>query len=177
MIRWPLIAAWGLVSWLVVEVLIFLPLYIIGLPLAWWAQDGGRVIEVPSRLYPERTVRAYANPVLNWWIGNYEDGIEPEGYTPFRWFVRNPVCNLRFTPIISTLPSTATRWVGSVDAIPPDGAPGWFIAASGPYVGFRWQCRTWGVWLGWKLNPADARGTPNDYRKFGIGTACQIMRF
>ncbi|HUW11530.1 MAG TPA: hypothetical protein VM537_17495 [Anaerolineae bacterium] len=175
--KWFFIALWGLVSWLAVEVVIFLPLYIFGLPLAWWAQDGARTVEVPSRLYPERAVLAYANPILNWWIGNYEDGVAPEGYSPFRWFVRNPVCNLRFTPVISTLPSPDVDWVGSVGEIPPDGTPGWFLAHAGPYVGFRWQRTTWGVWIGWKINPRDAAGPCNDYRRFGLGTACQLLRF
>ena len=171
-------ALWGILAFLAVEVCVFLPLYIVGIPMAWCASRWVPMVPGPSRIFPERQILAYRWRWIDWWVGNYEDGAAPEGWTAFRWFLRNPVCNLRFTPIISTVPGPDTRRVGSVDEIPPDGAPGWFLAWRGPYVGFRWQCRTWGVWLGWKVNPRDARFiAPDDYRRWGLGTACQVMRF
>ena len=172
-----LMALWGLVTWLAVEVCIFMPLYLVGLPVAYAAQLWAPKVLAPSRLYPDRTITGYQWAWLDAWIGNWEDGIAPEGYTALAWFMRNPVCNLRFAPVISTLPSLHTLYVGNVATIPPDGSPGWFLAWAGGYVGFRWQCSSWGVWLGWKINPADASGPCTDYRRFGIGTACQLLRF
>lgn len=179
-----LMALWGLLTFLMVEVCIFLPLFILGIPLAWWASRHAATHETPSRLYPQRTILAYDSRLLDAWVGNYEDGCKPvfdwwpEEKTAFAWFLRNPVCNLRFAPIISTRPSPNTQWVGSTDAVPADGVPGWFIAWSGPYVGFLWQNTRWGVWVGWKINPRDARMIPaDDYRRGGLGTAMQIMRF
>ena len=177
---WFLMALWGLLTWLLVEVvvfLVFLPLYVVGLPLAWAAGRWAKTVPATSICDSGRLITAYTNPLLDWWVGNYEDGVQPPGYTAFAWFVRNPVCNLRFAPVISTLPSLDTRWVGNVNEIPPDGTPGWFLAWAHGYVGFRWQCASWGVWAGWKLNPADASGPCTDYRRFGLGTAAQILRF
>jgi hypothetical protein len=179
-----IMAIWGLLLFLLVEVVIFLPLYIVGLPMAWLAGRYAGTHETPSRLFPDRAILAYDNPVLDWWVGNYEDGLKPvfdwwpAEKTAFQWFLRNPVCNLRFTPLISTKPSPNTQWVGSVDAVPANGVPGWFLAWSGPYVGFLWQNTRWGMWAGFKINPRDARFVPaDDYRRWGLGTACQIMRF
>jgi len=177
-----LMALWGLVFFLAVEVAIFLPLYVLGIPAAWAAARWARVIVVPSMMDADRPIFAYANSLLNWWLGNYEDGIRPEfswwqDKTAFQWFLRNPVCNLRFTPWISTLPSPGTRFIGS-DQVEPDGTPCHFLAWSGPFVGYRYQNTTWGVWFGWKINPRDARFvSTDDYRRWGIGTAAQIMRF
>lgn len=174
-----LMALWGLVAFTIVELVVFLPLFLLGIPLAWWAAGHADTRMGPSRIWPARMVKVYVNPILNWWIGNDEDGITTEGFpSPFRWFLRNPVTNLRFTPALSLLPDPErVRFVGA-EAIPPDGVPGWFIAWQGPYVGFRWQNRAWGIWAGWKINLRDAQGVPaDDYRRFGIGTALQLMRF
>lgn len=177
-----LMALWGLVFFLCVEICIWLPLYLLGIPGSWLASRFARIVVVPSLMDPERPVFAYANPILNWWLGNKEDGIRPtfdwwQGKTAFQWFLRNPVCNLRFTPWVSTRPSPDTQFIGS-NQVEPDGTPCHFLAWSGPFVGYRYQNTRWGMWLGWKVNPRDARFVPpDDYRCWGIGTAAQIMRF
>jgi hypothetical protein len=170
-------ALWGLAFFLVVEVSIFLPLYIAGLPVAYFASRWADFKMVPSRFDPTRQILVYTNPFLDGWVGNYEDGLAFGYFTPFKWFLRNPVTNMRFWPIVSTKPSTDTHWVGSVNEVPNDGVPGGFIAWSGPYVGFRWQSLKYGVWIGWKINPRDALVPCGDYRRWGIGTATQVMKF
>lgn len=176
-------ALWGLAAFLVVEICTFVPLYLVGIPAAWLASRYARSVPVPSRIYPDRLITAYANPIMNWWVGNYEDGISVFGYSVVGWYLRNPVTNLRFVPVISTLPSPNTHWVGTLNEVPADGVLGWFLAWSGPYVGFLWQWKTpvfsvTGIWIGWKINPRDAFYIPaDDYRRSGLGTAFQIMRF
>ena len=177
-----IMALWGLIFFLLVEVCIFLPLYLVGLPVAYCASRWAATKTVPSRLYPDRQILAYANPVLDWWVGNYEDGCAPvfdwwHG-SGFAWFLRNPVCNLRFAPLISTKPDPVNvHWIGS-NAVPADGVPGCFLAWQGGFVGFLYQNTRWGVWLGWKINPREAFYiAKDDYRQWGIGTACQFMRF
>ena len=174
---WFLMALWGLLSWLFVEVCVFLPLYLGGLVVVPLASRFAKRIQGVS-VVTKGSIVAWANPVLNAIYGNDEDGILVPRYTPWTWWVRNPVTNMRFWPVISTMPSQNTKWVGNVKAIPPDGGPGWFLTWAGGYVGFRWQCASWGIWLGWKVNPRDARFVPeDDYRRWGIGTACQLLRF
>jgi hypothetical protein len=170
-------ALWGLVTWLLVEVFVFLPLALAGLPVAWLAGRYAERVTYPSRVWDGLWVTGYKNATLNAWVGNYEDGIIQPGYAPLAWFIRNPVSNLRFVPVVSTLPSMKTSFVGSTTKVPVDGASGWFLAWANGYVGFRWQCATWGVWLGWKVIPNDAFGPVSDYRKSGIGTACQLLIF
>ena len=181
--RWNILwaAPWGLASWLAVELLVFLPLFILGLILMPALLRFAPIVQVESRVNAGAQIEAFRWVWAQTLFGNWEDGLLPlwwsqQGGTRYGWFVRNPVCNLRFWPIVSTLPSPSVRWVGNVAAVPADGTPGWFLAWQGPYVGFRWQCGTWGVWLGWKVNPADRNGC-TDYRRAGIGTACQVMRF
>lgn len=177
-------AVWGIISFLAVEAFVFLPLYLVGLPVAFFAQSSASTEVVDSMVFQGRRIVAYKNRLLNWWVGNYEDGIDPEfdwwsqKNTPFKWFLRNPVCNLRFTPIISTKPSVDTKHVGTSVSLPKDGEPGWFLCWSGWYVGFRYQNTKWGVWLGWKVIPLDATHVASDdYRRSGIGLAAQFMRF
>ena len=182
--RWNILwaAPWGLASWLAVELLIFLPLFALGLILMPALLRFAPVVQVESRVNPGQQIEAFRWTWAQTLFGNWEDGLLPlwwsqQGGTRYGWFVRNPICNLRFWPIVSTLPSPSVRWIGNVAAVPPDGTPGWFLAWQGLYVGFRWQCASWGVWLGWKLNPRDATVIPTDYRVHGLGTACQFMRF
>lgn len=183
--RWHLLWAvpWMLLSWLAVEVLVFLPLYLVGLaafPIAWrWAPKTFTQSHVWA---DDRAIRTFSWLWLDEWLGNHEDGLLPfwwsnQGGTAYSWFLRNPVTNMRFWPIISTLPDTPRlRFCGNVVEILE--SPGWFVCWQGPYVGFRWQCETLGIWIGWKVQPRDVGGIPaEDYRRFGIGTACQIMRF
>lgn len=183
MTRAVLMVLWGLVAFLAVEVLVFLPLYLAGLPAAWLASRYARTVRRPSRLYPERLVLCYESQLLDAWLGNWEDGLCPEwwasiGGTPFNWWLRNPVCNLRFAPILSTLPDPArVRYVGA-DHMPEPGEPGWFVCWQDGYVGMLWQCASWGLWIGWKVKPEDQLGVPPDScRNWGIGVAAQLMRF
>lgn len=179
-----LITVWGILSFLVVELLVFLPLYILGIPLVWWAQRYARKRVVPSILYPERSILAYSNPILDWWIGNREDGLDPDfewwdsKHTAMDWYLRNPVCNLRFIPIISTTPDpTRVHHIGTLDEVPPQNRQGWFLCWQGGYVGFFYQNRSWGTWLGWKTSPRDAGPcAPRDYRYHGLGTVAQFWR-
>jgi hypothetical protein len=181
--RWNALwaAPWGLASWLVVELIIFLPLFFLGLVLDpfWWAPQGPGL----SRINSGSVITVFRWTWAQTIWGNWEDGLLPpwwssDGHGIYSWFVRNPVCNMRFWPVVSTLPKPSVKWIGTANEVPANGIPGWFLAWQGPYVGFLWQCSTWGVWLGWKLNPRDAQpDAPKDYRSFGLGTACQIMRF
>lgn len=172
---------WGLFSWFLVEVVVFAPLFLLGLILLPLLFKFAPIVQTESMVNSGQQIEAFRWPWAQTIWGNWEDGLLPawwsaEGGTRYSWFVRNPVCNMRFWPIVSTLPSKNVHWVGNVAAIPADGVPGWFLCWEGPYVGFRWQCKSWGVWFGWKVIPTDKDGC-TDYRRFGIGTACQFMRF
>ena len=182
--RWNILwtIPWGLASWLAVEMGIFLPVFLVGLVLFWPLLWLCPIVQKESTINVGQPVSAFKWGWANELWGNHEDGLNPDwwaakGGTPWTWYLRNPVCNMRFWPIVSTFPSASVRWIGNVAAVPPDGTPGWFLAWQGGYVGFRWQCVSCGVWLGWKLNPKDAAVTPSDYRIHGLGTACQLMRF
>jgi hypothetical protein len=176
-------AIWGLISFLLVEVFIWLPLYLTGV-IAVWAADhwGAKTRLIKSRIDPDRYVLSYSNHFLNWWIGNYEDGIDPESLwwpelkSKLDWFLRNPNTNLRFAPIISTLPDPEKlEWVGTLTEVPGLDTPGWFLVWQGPYVGFLWQGKKCGVWLGWALNPRDKQPMcPRDYRWHGVGIKAQV---
>jgi hypothetical protein len=175
------VAPWGLASWLLVEVAVFIPLFLLGLALLPVLLKWAPIVHTESRVNAGQQIEMFRWRWAQTIWGNWEDGLLPawwaqQGGSRYSWFIRNPVCNMRFWPIVSTMPSTGVRWCGNVSAIPPDGSPGWFVAWQGGYVGIRWQCKSWGIWVGWKLNPADRNGC-DDYRRFGIGTACQIMRF
>ncbi|BDU72407.1 hypothetical protein [Mesoterricola silvestris] len=176
-------ALWGLLTWLIAEVVVFLPLYLLGVVFMWpllkWAPK--RLKE--SNINRGQFVYGFLWPWLDELFGNREDGLLPEWWalregTAYGWFLRNPICNMRFWPLVSTLPKPTVKWIGNAACVPPSGVPGWFLAWQGGYVGFLWQCRSWGLWAGWKLNPRDATFIlPDDYRTHGLGTACQLMRF
>jgi len=176
-------ALWGIVTFAVVEILFFLPSYIMGILLVLISAKYAKQSYKESPIFKGRMVFSYDDEVLDAWIGNWEDGICPTGTSHLKWFLRNPCTNLRFCPGISTFPSRNTRWVGSLNEIPPDGTPGWFLAWSHGYVGFRWQWvkpifKINGIWIGWKINPRDARELPyDDYRRWGLGTSLQLLRF
>ena len=182
------IALWGLVSWLAVELLVFTPLFLAGGLLLPVILRVCPIVQVPSTVNAGQMVEALGWRWANILWGNLEDGLSPVRWTTqcgtsaptwrtrLTWYFRNPVSNMRFWPWISTFPKASVMWIGTLDHIPDDGIPGWFLAWQGPYTGFRWQCCTWGLWIGWKLNPADRNGC-TDYRRFGLGTAAQLMRF
>jgi hypothetical protein len=175
---------WMLISWLAVEVFVFLPLFIVGAITFPVFYHYAPLHLVESRINEGQFVLAFQWAWLDEWLGNHEDGLLPNWWskeqngTPYGWFIRNPVSNMRFWPYISTLPDpTKVQWIGSLDHIPSDNTKGWFLCWQGPYTGFYWQGASLGVWLGWATSPRDSRpDAPRDYRWFGLGTKAQIWR-
>ena len=171
----------GLITFALVEILVFLPLFLLGLVVVPLALRLAPTVQVPSRLWPV-TITTFRSKVLDELWGNHEDGIlagwwAAKGGSAWTWFLRNPISNMRFWPVISTRPVPArVRYIGS-PTIPPDGTPCCFLAWQGPFVGFRWQSDTRGLWIGWAVNPSDSQGMPNDWRAFGYSTVLQILRF
>lgn len=176
---------WFLTSYLFVEVVVFLPLYLLGLTVFPVAYHFAGIKVTESRINRGQYILAFRNRVLNEWLGNHEDGLLPGQWqkerngTAYGWFLRNPVSNMRFWPYISTLPSPETKWAGTLDRV--ENEPGWFLAWSGAYTGFYWNGKRIGLWMGWKINPIDRRigridRPPVDYRYYGLGTACMIWR-
>lgn len=122
---------------------------------------------------------------LNTILGNNEDGLLPDwwknkGGTEVSWFFRNPICNMRFWKIVSTLPQSDTYYIGDTLLFPKDKTAGWFFTWQGScfYPGFLYQTEKWGIWIGWKTLPSDSLNVlEKPYRKYGIGLACQYFRF
>ena len=179
-------ALWLIISFLFVEIVVFLPLYLLGLIVFPVAYHFAGIKVTESRINRGQYILAFRNRVLNEWLGNHEDGILPGWWqkerngSAYGWFLRNPVSNMRFWPYISTLPSPDTKWIGTLDRVPVL-ETGWFIAWHGVYAGWLWQTKKFGCWFGWKVNPIDRRiGTiskvENDYRYYGLGTDCMIWR-
>lgn len=188
--RWNMLWAltWMLITWLLVEVLVFLPLYLLGLaafPIAWkWAP----LVPDDSRVWDDgRVIVAFQWRWLDEWLGNHEDGLLPQQWvdqsgTAYSWFIRNPISNLRFWPVVSLKSDQArVRFCGNVAEILE--TPGWFVCWQGAYVGLRWIwskpiLKTKGIAIGWHLNPRDRNGIPvDDARRFGIGTVCQRLKY
>ena len=186
--RWHMLWAlpWMLATWTLVEVLVFLPLYVAGVvafPLAW--RFAPKTYTQSWIWSDDRVIRTFRWPWLDAWLGNHEDGLLPfwwsnQGGTAYSWFLRNPVSNMRFWPVTSFNADPArVRYCGNVTEIVE--TPGWFVAWHGPYVGLRWIWAdpfwgTKGLAIGWHLNPRDANGIPRgDVRRFGIGTVCQRL--
>lgn len=177
--RWNILwaAPWGMLSFLVVELLVFTPLFIVGLVLMPALLRWAPFVETYSWIGSGSTILAFKWRWADELFGNHEDGLLPAwwanlGGSAGEWFLRNPISNMRFWPVVSTRPKPTVRWCGTATEV---GASGWFLAWQGPYVGFRWQGPSWGLWLGWKLNPRDASEIPTDYRTHGLGTACQVL--
>lgn len=177
---------WMIVSFVFEEVFIFLPLYLLGLVAFPFAYHFGMLTIKPSFINKGQDIIAFQNRVLDEWLGNREDGLLPSWWvkersgTAYGWFVRNPVSNMRFWPIVSTLPRPEkTGWVGSLDYVPNSpNETGWFFCWEGWYAGFLYQGKRFGCWVGWKTNPMDRRigklnGPQIDYRSYGLGTTLQ----
>jgi len=186
--RWNLLWAipWMLVTWLSLELLVWLPLYLLGIPALWMGQCLSPILLMPSIMPSDPMRLGFTWKWLDWWVGNFEDGLLPDWWkdlegTYMTWFLRNPVTNLRFVPIISTKPDAdKIRWCGTLDYVPHDDTSrGWFVCWQGPYVGFLYQGSKWGCWFGWKVSP-DLRIVDNSpdrsYRYWGIGTAAHIWK-
>ncbi len=182
--KWNLTWAipWMLITWGTVEIIVFLPLYLLGLatfPIAW--KLAPKTYTQSLVWHDDRAIKTFKWLWLDEIFGNHEDGLLPfwwsnQGGTAYSWFLRNPVCNMRFWPIISTknAPEDVVS-IGNVAEITDK--PGWFACWQRGYVGVRWIWGKMGLWIGWKLNPRDVYGIPaDDYRKDGIGIACQIIR-
>lgn len=177
--------AWLIISFLFVEIVVFLPLFLLGLVVFPVAYHFAGIKVTESRVNKGQYILAFRNRVLNEWLGNHEDGLLPGWWqkerngSAYGWFLRNPVSNMRFWPYVSTLPSPETKWVGTLDRV--ENEPGWFFAWAGAYSGFCWNGKRLGLWVGWKINAIDRRiGTldapPKDYRYYGLGLACMIWR-
>ena len=178
--RWNLLWAlpWMVLSFLLVEVLVWLPLMLSGLVVMPLALRWAETYDAPSRLWPDKVARYFRNPILQELYGNWEDGLCPQWWkdvqgTPWTWFLRNNISNMRYWPVISTRANLATRYIGD-DEIRPGAC---FVAWSGGFVGFRFEKWGWGIWAGMAVNPRDAhRIDPLDWRSFGYSTVAQIFK-
>ena len=110
---------WLAISFLAVEVFIFLPLYLVGLIVFPFAYHFAALKVKPSFINQGQYVIGFKNRILDEWLGNREDGLLPgwwqkEAGSAYGWFLRNPVSNMRFWPYISTFPNPEkTKWVDS----------------------------------------------------------------
>lgn len=177
---------WIIISTGVVELSTFIPLLLTGLPVMAIA-----LLVIPTELTESLWDPSFRRIAFTWkwldaWLGNFEDGLCPPWWDfecvgsdwtkRMKWFLRNPVTNLRFCPFISTLPQPEKiHWIGD-DHMAEDGIPCFFICWQGLYGGIRWQGTKYGIWFGWKVKPDDRFGV-HDYRSKGIGIACQFIRF
>lgn len=196
--KWNLcwLLPWMIVTWGAVELLVFLPLFLLGLIAFPIAEAWAPIVTTDSRVWGRHIV-AFKWPWLNTWLGNNEDGLSPiingKAYDPYLWFIRNPISNMRFWPIISIKPKPILALCNPPWKLPapiyvlgnaPEivETPGWFVCCCGWRVGARW---IWenpimtikGLAIGWHLNPRDAKYIPpSDARREGIGVVCQILR-
>lgn len=190
--RWNLLWAlpWLVITVLVFQFCIFLPLFFLGLPALALALKTAPITLIQSNWWPKRDrfkCISFSWPWLNAWLGNYEDGLCPPWWDAKRadksdwskrmlWFIRNPISNLRFWPITGTIPNPSrVKWIGD-DRQAPDGVPCFYVAWQGPYVGLRWQGKSYGIWIGWKIKPEDRLGITS-YRSLGVACASQILDF
>jgi hypothetical protein len=172
---------WLIMFFTLTEVIIFLPVFLFGLLTfgAWyrWA---------PKEPFTSSMTNEAATKFKWAWLdellGNHEDGLLPvwwiteDAGTAFGWFVRNPVANMRFWPVVSTLPDPAkVGWIGTLDHVPGPKETGWFYCWQGAYSGLLIQRASWGLWVGWKTNPRDQHAI-RDYRWAGLGTTLQLWR-
>lgn len=174
---------WLLISWLAVELLLFLPLYLVGVLTFPIFYHYAPMKFAESRINRGEYIIAFKWGWLNEWLGNHEDGLLPNWWlkerdgSAYGWFLRNPICNIRFWPFVSTIPSHKTQHVGSLFYKPDAHVPGWFLAWHGAYHGFFFQTKGWGIWIGWKINPRDGWFiNSSDYRCKGLGPVCQFWR-
>ena len=172
---------WMIVFFTLVQCIVFLPVFLFGLFTfpAWWRWAPKE--EFLSSMTGEHDTR-FSWAWLDELLGNHEDGLLPAWWitedagTAYGWFVRNPVANMRFWPVVSTLPQpNNVRWIGTIDHVPSSKETGWFYCWQGAYSGLLIQRGSWGLWLGWKTNPRDALMI-KDYRWAGLGTTLQLWR-
>ena len=186
--RWNLVWAvpWLLVTWLLFEVCIFLPLLLLSFPTLALALCFAPTESVTGKMDSHLQITQFKNRFLDAWLGNYEDGICPPWWAErqvgksiwwqrWTWFVRNPLCNLRYAPILGA-PAVASRvrWVGMEEAV--EGVPGYFVAWIGGHVGTICLTDHWKLWIGWKIKPEHRFGH-FEYLSHGIGVTAQLRRF
>jgi hypothetical protein len=121
---------------------------------------------------------------------NYEDGICAGwqyyntgniGLQIIYWSCwRNPVNNLRITPILSCkIEPWRVGYEGNLKNLYQYDTkiPQWFFAWHGVYTNFYWQFMFKGklrrFWIGWKIFPTDIYGV-TEYRRHGAGFAVQL---
>ena len=99
---------WMIVFFTLVQCIVFLPVFLFGLFTfpAWWRWAPKE--EFLSSMTGEHDTR-FSWAWLDELLGNHEDGLLPAWWitedagTAYGWFVRNPVANMRFWPVVSTL--------------------------------------------------------------------------
>ena len=171
MVMWILrIAAW------ILREAVFLPIYLLGIPVVGMLQ----LLDC----YTLGKDRQYHFPRWAWLWDNATDGICPSGYSPLRWYLRNPVTNLRFLPGFGFTMAGRTFTSIANCSTTPDIDPvakGWTYALtySGIYAGLWLRRSLYGktltIRLGWKLVPADVRHvSPIDGRYAGVPFAAQL---
>ena len=175
--------------YLLVELFVWLPLFLLGLPIVV-ALSIANAWNLGTSKNPQNG-SLLVWPKWAWVWGNDDDGVIPAGtpataWNAIKWYLRNPVENLRYTAIgLRPKPQLiCTRGNCRVD---PDAD-----YANVHMKAWRW-CLTWqgcraGLWvqgpifglklnlrLGWKLIPPDAVSiSPMDGRLNGCGTATQF---
>lgn len=190
---WRLIYA--IPSWILFEILIDIPLMIIGLiviPIAAGCKAYEGHIEKDLIIY-------HFTWKFMWLWDNYEDGIANNSYSNYKsmfwrivsWSaIRNSTNNLRLVPWLSVqIDPKKVCFFGSFinwndtkysyseekDLINKYDTkiPQWFFCWQGFYSCFYWQFGNLRrFWIGWKIYPTDIYGV-TEYRKNGAGFATQ----
>jgi hypothetical protein len=171
-----------LIGWILIPIAAYKKAYVVNV------KSIGPVNETGTVVYKAH----FTWKLMHLW-DNYEDGIANDTYVKFNsmfmrivyWSAfRNPVNNLRITPILSVMISKdKVFYIGS---LPGDQIrsydtkiPQWFFAWQGMYSNFYWQFNLFGelrrFWIGWKIYPTDIFGV-TEYRKRGAGFALQFKR-
>jgi len=189
--KWNIIwlAPWLLLTWGLCEILVWLPLLILGtviVPIQLLLMDPNKYIK-ESLINKGMPIYVFPYKWMDELFGNHEDGLAPEWwwekkgkdksfwYVAITWFYRNSIRNMSFWPIVGTLPIiNKIEWIGS-DAYPNPVGKTCFIVWMGYYSGFLIQTKNNnGLWIGWKIYPKDRFGIA-DYRHYGIGPDTQRL--
>jgi hypothetical protein len=169
--------------------LVFIPVYLVGLLLVPVLAAGTWQVGT-SRTLPPLRIWKWASPFWLW--DNDQDGICPMEQKPtwqnaVKWYIRNPVENLRYTSLGLRIIPSQVRVTGNT-LVTPDidyattGIKKWrWFAARQKLKGGLWVQGPVGkkrlnVRLGYKLIPPDAVSiSPEDGRLSGCGVASQLQ--
>jgi hypothetical protein len=175
--------------YLLIELFVWLPLFLLGLPIVVALSIANAWNFGLSKNPQHSTILEW--PSWAWIWGNDDDGIIPIGepinaISAIKWYIRNPVENLRYTAFGLRPRPKLIKTAGNC-RVDPDAD-----YANVKVRAWRW-CMTWqgikgGIWiqgpifgmrlnirLGWKLIPADAVSiSPLDGRLNGCGIASQV---